>query len=205
LERRGASDVLIHCYYIYSKRCTCYSLIRILETNNARRERLTQITTEKEDEKLEKGNNLCIILSKGSLDMVYPAFMIATTAATLGKEVHMFFTFWGMNAISKNTFASLKVSPVGNPGMPMPNILGMLPGMTAMATGMMKGKIQKAKVPSIPDMIKTAKELGVKLHACSTTLDVMGIRKEDLIPEVDDIVGAASMLAFGEGGQIIFI
>jgi peroxiredoxin family protein len=77
--------------------------------------------------------------------------------------------------------------------------------MTAMATNMMKGKIQKAKVPTIPEMIKMAKDLGVKLHACSTTLDVMGITKEKLIPEVDDIVGAATMLSLGEGGQIIFI
>jgi peroxiredoxin family protein len=137
--------------------------------------------------------------------MVYPAMMIATTGATMGKEVHMFFTFWGMSAVSKKTVGSLKVAPVGNPGMPMPNILGMIPGMTAMATGMMKGRIQKAKIPSIPEMLKTAKELGVKLHACSTTLDVMGIKKEMLVPEVDDIVGAATMLELGEGGQIIFI
>ncbi|MDG6901224.1 MAG: DsrE/DsrF/DrsH-like family protein [Nitrososphaerota archaeon] len=137
--------------------------------------------------------------------MVYPALMIATTGATMGKEVHMFFTFWGMNAVNSKTVGSLKVAPVGNPGLPMPNILGMIPGMTAMATGMMKGKIQKAKLPSIPEMLKTAKELGVKLHACSTTLDVMGIKKEMLVPEVDDIVGAATMLGLGEGGQIIFI
>jgi peroxiredoxin family protein len=137
--------------------------------------------------------------------MVYPAFMIATTGATMGKEVHMFFTFWGMNAINKKTVGSLKVASVGNPGLPMPNILGMIPGMTAMATGMMKGKIEKAKMPPIPEMIKMAKDLGIKLHACSTTLGVMSISKDMLIPEVDDIVGAATMLELGEGGQIIFI
>jgi peroxiredoxin family protein len=146
-----------------------------------------------------------VVLSKGTLDMVYPAFMIATTAATMGKDVHMFFTFWGMNAVTKNTNANLKVAPVGNPGLPMPNILGMIPGMTSMATRMMKGRITKAKVPSIPELIKTAKDLGVKLHACSTTLEVMGTTKDMLIPEVDDIVGAATMLELGQGGQIIFI
>ncbi len=77
--------------------------------------------------------------------------------------------------------------------------------MTAMATSMMKGKMKKAKVPSVPDMFKMAKELGVKLHACSTTMEVMGIKKEDFIAEIDDIVGAATMLELGEGGQIIFI
>jgi len=166
---------------------------------------MAQVQAVKTEEKTEQQSRLLIILSKGTLDMVYPAFMMATTGATMGKEVHMFFTFWGMNAINKKTYGSMKVAPVGNPGMPMPNILGMIPGMTAMATRMMKGKIEKAKVPSIPDMVKMAKDLGVKLHACSTTLDVMGVSKDMLIPEVDDIVGAATMLELGEGGQIIFV
>ena len=160
---------------------------------------------EKTEPKTKQEERLMVILSKGTLDMVYPAFMIATTAATMGKDVHMFFTFWGMNAITKKTYANLKVAAVGNPGLPMPNILGMIPGMTSLATGMMKGKIVKAKVPSIPEMITTAKDLGVKLHACSTTLEVMSTTKEMLIPEVDDIVGAATMIELSEGGQIIFI
>jgi len=166
---------------------------------------MAQISELETEHKTQQESRLLIILSKGTLDMVYPAFMIATTGATMGKEVHMFFTFWGMNVVNKKTVTSLKVAPVGNPGLPMPNILGMIPGMTAMATGMMRGKIQKAKVPSIPDMITMAKDLGVKLHACSTTLEVMGVNKDMLIPEVDDIVGAATMLELGEGGQIIFI
>jgi peroxiredoxin family protein len=74
-----------------------------------------------------------------------------------------------------------------------------------MATRMMNGKMKKAKVPTIPEMFKTAKELGVKLHACSTTMEVMGIPKGTLIDEIDDVVGAATMLSLGEGGQIIFI
>lgn len=164
-----------------------------------------QISADKTEDKTQQESRLLIILSKGTLDMVYPAFMIATTGATMGKEVHMFFTFWGMNVINKKTVGSLKVAPVGNPGLPMPNILGMIPGMTAIATGMMKGKIEKAKIPPIPEMIKMAKDLGIKLHACSTTLEVMSISKDMLIPEVDDIVGAATMLELGEGGQIIFI
>jgi len=169
------------------------------------RREMTQISADKTEDKTQQESRLLIILSKGTLDMVYPAFMIATTGATMGKEVHMFFTFWGMNAINKKTVGSLKVASVGNPGLPMPNILGMIPGMTAMATGMMKGKIEKAKMPPIPEMIKMAKDLGIKLHACSTTLGVMSISKDMLIPEVDDIVGAATMLELGEGGQIIFI
>ena len=157
------------------------------------------------EEKGRQASRLLVILSKGTMDMVYPALMIATTGATMGKEVHMFFTFWGMNAVNKKTVTSMKVASVGNPGLPMPNILGMIPGMTAMATRMMNGRMKKAKIQSIPEMFRMAKDLGVKLHACSTTMDVMGVPKEALIEEVDDVVGAATMLQLGEGGQIIFI
>ncbi len=162
-------------------------------------------TLQKEAPKEETANKLCIILSKGTLDMVYPAFMLATTGATMGSEVHVFFTFWGMNAISKKSYGSLKIAPVGNPALPMPNILGMIPGMTAMATRMMKGKMTKIKMQPIPEMIKNAKDLGVHLHACSTTMDVMGVKKEDLISEVEDILGAASFLEISQGSQTIFI
>jgi peroxiredoxin family protein len=150
-------------------------------------------------------SKLSIVLSKGTLDMVYPAFIIATTAAAMGMEVNMFFTFWGMNVISKRHVNYLKLSPVGNPALPMPNIIGVLPGMTSIVTNMIKKRISNVKLPSIPELIKTAKESGVKLYACSTTMDVMGVRKEDLIPEVDEIVGAATFLQLSEGGQIIFI
>lgn len=148
---------------------------------------------------------MCIILSKGSLDMVYPAFMIGTTAATMGTEVHIFFTFWGLGVLNKKKVGSLKVSPVGNPGIPMPNIIGMLPGMTAMATRMMKGKIKETKTPTVPEMVTTAKELGVKLHACSTSMEFLGVNKDDLIPETDDIIGASTFLKLSEGGQTLFI
>lgn len=157
------------------------------------------------EEKTKQEDRLMVILSKGTLDMAYPAFMIAATGATMGKEVHMFFTFWGMDAITTKRSANLKVSAVGNPGLPMPNMLGMIPGMTSMATRMMKGKMGKANVPSIPQMLKTVKELGVKLHGCSTTLEVMNTKREELLPEVDDVVGAATMLELGQGGQIVFI
>ena len=142
----------------------------------------------------DKKNKLVIICSKGSLDMAYPPLMLATTGAAMGMEVHLYFTFWGINMISKKTIDSLKISPVGNPALPMPNILGMLPGMTSMLTSMMQGKMKKIKMPTIREMIKTAKDSGVKFHACSPTLNMMGITRDDLIPEVDDIIGAATYL-----------
>jgi len=128
------------------------------------------------------------------MDMAYPPMMLATTAAAMGMEVHLYFTFWGMNMITKKTVDSLKFAPVGNPALPLPNILGMLPGMTSMVTSMMKKRMDKIKMPTIKEMIKTAKDAGVKFHACSPTIDMMGLKKEDLIPEVDDIIGAATYL-----------
>jgi len=126
--------------------------------------------------------------------MAYPPLMLATTAAAMGMEVHLYFTFWGMNMITKKTIDSLKISPVGNPALPMPNILGMIPGMSSMVTSMMQKKMTKMKMPSIREMIATAKEGGVKFHACSPSMNMMGLRKEDLIPEVDDIIGATTYL-----------
>ncbi len=168
---------------------------------------MATVAVQKEEvvEKPVSEDRVTIILSKGSLDMVYPAFMIANTAASMGSEVHVFCTFWGLSALNKKKYASLKVSPVGNPGMPMPNIIGMIPGMTAIATRMMKGKIRETRTPSIPEMIQQAHQLGVHIHACSTSMEFTGVTKEDLIPEVEDIIGAATMLGFSEGARTFFI
>ena len=142
----------------------------------------------------QKNNRLVIICSKGSLDMAYPPLMLATTASAMGMDVHLYFTFWGMNMICKKTIDSLKISPVGNPALPMPNILGIIPGMSSMVTSMMSKKMRKMKMPSIKQMIATAKESGVKFHACSPSMNMMGLTKDDLIPEVDDIIGATTYL-----------
>ena len=148
---------------------------------------------------------LSIILSKGTLDMAYPAFILANTAATMGYSVNVFFTFWGMNVISKKTVNDLKVDPLGNPALAMPNVVGVIPGMTDFLTKMMKKKIKKIKIPTIYEMIKQSKDIGVKIYACTTTMSLMDLKKEDFVPEVEDMVGAATFLEMSEGGQIIFI
>ncbi|MCS7145758.1 MAG: DsrE/DsrF/DrsH-like family protein [Nitrososphaerota archaeon] len=161
------------------------------------------LTSEKEEQKTAR--KLCIILSKGSLDMVYPAFILATTGAAMGMEVHVFFTFWGLDAVVKGKVDRLKISAVGNPSLGLPSILGVLPGMTGMVTNTMTKKFKQLKVPTVYELIKQAKDLGVKLHACSTTMSAMGIKETDLISEVDDVVGASTFLGLAEGGQVIFI
>jgi len=166
---------------------------------------MAQTTTLKKEAAGVRVHKLSIILSKGTLDMAYPAFMLASAAAAMGTEVHVFFTFWGLSVINKKKESKLKVAPVGNPALSVPNILGVIPGMTAMTTSMMRGKIKGMKLRAIPELIHDAHEMGVHIHACSTTMDMMGVRQEDLIPEVDDIVGAATFLQLSEDGQTIFV
>ncbi|MBE3067437.1 MAG: DsrE/DsrF/DrsH-like family protein [Chloroflexi bacterium] len=149
-------------------------------------------------------DRIAIIASKGSLDMAYPPLILASTAAAMEMEVGIFFTFFGLDIVNKKKYANLKVSPVGNPAMPVsiPNIVGMLPGMTAMATKMMKGMIAKSNTPTIPELITVCHEIGVKLWPCQLTLDMMGINPDDLIDEVDKTCGAASFLEFAVQANI---
>lgn len=140
---------------------------------------------------------MTIIASKGTLDMAYPPLILATTAAAMDVDVTIFFTFYGLEIIRKNNADSLKVSPLGNPAMPMPvpipTLVGALPGMEAMATGMMKSLFQKHGVASIGQLLDLAKESGVKLIACQMTMDVLGIKQEDIIPGVE-FGGAAAWM-----------
>lgn len=141
---------------------------------------------------------VCIICSKGTLDWAYPPLMIATAAAGMGAEVHLFFTFYGMNLVLKGGAEKLQVSPVGNPAMPMPvpmpTLVTALPGMTPMATMMMKKQIKDGGVASIPELMKLAKEMGVHFHACEPTLAIFKLGKDALIPEVEDLLGVAGFL-----------
>jgi len=138
-------------------------------------------------------NRMAIIASKGTLDMAYPVLILASTAAALDVEVGIFFTFYGLDIINKKKYRNLKVPPLANPAMPMPvpNIIGVLPGMTAMATSMMNGWMAKQKVPTIPELMEACIESGVRLIGCQMTMDVMGIKREELLDAIE--VGGASM------------
>jgi len=146
---------------------------------------------------------LALIASKGTLDGAYPPLILAATAASLGWEVGIFFTFYGLDIIHKRKHRRLKVAPVGNPALPvpMPNLLGALPGMTAAATAMMQGWMKRAKLPSVAQFLDIARESGTKLFACSTTMGVMGVRHADLVPGVD-IAGAAAFLDFAADADV---
>ncbi len=149
---------------------------------------------------------LMIVVSKGTLDMAYPPLILAQIGAAMGMEVGLFFTFWGFDIIRKDRVDNLKVTPVGNPSMGMPNILAILPGMTAMATSMVKKKIKELNMPTIREMIKECKDLGVKFYACSTTMEMFGLKREDLIDEVDEVVGATTFMNMAmEDAVVMFV
>ena len=155
---------------------------------------LANIQTENNQNNAVQKKRLILVVSKGTIDMIYPALVLATTAPAMGMSVDIYFTFWGLKVLTKDGVNSVKIAPVGNPGMPLPNIVGIIPGMTKMASTMMKRKIEKFW-PDVYTMIKMAKDSGVKLHACSPTMGFMDIKEENLIPEVDDIVGASAFLS----------
>jgi peroxiredoxin family protein len=140
-------------------------------------------------------NKMTIIASKGSLDMAYPPLILATTAAAMDMDVTIFFTFFGLDIIKKDNADKLKISPIGNPAMPMPvpipTLVGSLPGMEAMATAMMKSMFKKHGVATIGQLLDLAKESGVKLIACQMTMDVMGVKQEEIIDGVE--FGGAAM------------
>jgi peroxiredoxin family protein len=163
--------------------------------------RIEQLVRERVDEALKKDpakRKVAIIASKGTLDMAYPPLILATAAAALDMEVELFFTFYGLNIIKKGEADKLQVAPIANPAMPvpMPNIIGMLPGMTPAATWMMKNLyFGKHHVATIGELLEQCKELGVKLIACQMTMDVLGFKREELLDEVE-VAGAATFLAF---------
>ncbi len=148
-------------------------------------------------------NRLALIASQGKLDAAYPPLIIASTAAAMDMEAAIFFTFYGLYILHKDKGARLQVPPLANPAMPMPvpNIIGALPGMTAMATTMMKGMFGKVKVPSIPELLNMCVEGGVRLIACQMTMDAMGIKREELIDEIE-VGGAATFLGYAAESSI---
>jgi peroxiredoxin family protein len=149
------------------------------------------------------GDRAAIIASKGTLDMAYPPLILASTAAALDMDTAVFLTFYGLDIINKKKNAHLKVPPLANPAMPvpMPNIMGALPGMTAMATWMMKKWMGDQNVPSITDLLEACVEGGVKLIGCQMTMDVMGVPREDLIDEIE-VGGAAMFLEFASKANL---
>jgi peroxiredoxin family protein len=148
---------------------------------------------------------LAIICSKGNLDMAYPGLVLANAALGEGVETHLFFTFWGFDMITKSRMHDLKFSPLGNTATHLPQGLGGLPGMTAMATHMMKKQIAEVGVPEVPEFLEQIVASGGHLWACRMSADMMHLAEEDLYEEVEGIISAADFIEKTEGAQLLFI
>ena len=168
------------------------------------RERVDAYLKEKEAEKEQKIPKLAIIATKGTLDWAYPPLILATTAAALGWDVGIFFTFYGLNIIHKDKSKHLQVAPIGNPAMPMPvpNIVGVIPGMTAMGTTVMKRMFNGHHVASIDELLEMAVESGVKMWPCGMTLEVFGYKQDDFIDGVQEVCGAAHFIGYAQDADV---
>jgi peroxiredoxin family protein len=151
------------------------------------------------------GRKLAIICSKGNLDMAYPGLILANAALGEGVETHLFFTFWGFDMITKSRMHELKFTMLGNTATHMPQGLGGLPGMTAMATHMMRKQIADIGVPDVPEFLDQIVSSGGHLWACRMSADMMHLTMDDLYEAVEGIINAADFIEKTEGAQLLFI
>jgi peroxiredoxin family protein len=147
---------------------------------------------------------VAIVISKGSLEGIYPGLIMANGARMEGIEADLFFTFFGLDAIRKDRYGKIKVATVGNPGMHMPTLLGALPGFSALATRMMKRQMEKIDIPPIPEFIELVADSGARLYACKATVDMFGLTMDDFVPQVDEIISVGGFYERTGAGQIIF-
>ena len=145
-----------------------------------------------------------IIVSKGSLEGVYPGLIMANGARMEGIEADLFFTFFGLDAIRKNRHAKLKVATVGNPGMHLPTLIGALPGFSSLATWMMKRQIAKIDMPPIGEFLGLVADSGVRLYACKASVDMFGLTKDDFVEQVEDVITVGEFYEKAAGGEIVF-
>ncbi len=166
--------------------------------------RVEELFALKEAERLAKPKKLAIIATKGTLDWAYPPLILATTAATLGWEAGIFFTFYGLKILQKDRH--LEVGTTGNPAMPMPipmpQLMTALPGMTPMASWMMKRQFKDHGVASIDELLELAVEMGVKLIPCGMTMDVFGFSKDGFIDGIDPVCGATHFLSWAADADV---
>jgi peroxiredoxin family protein len=165
----------------------------------------------------EENRKIAFICSKGDLDMVYPALVMGWAALGNGIDVTIFFTFWGMDMIRELRVDHLQIAPVANTSMKMsmmgvdtgnlgiPNIMGVLPGMTAFATKLMKDKMEGLEVPPVREYLEMLVDAGAELYACKMSVDMFELEKDEFIPGVIDIVTAGDFMDMTDGAQIVFI
>ena len=147
---------------------------------------------------------VAIVISKGSLEGIYPGLIMANGARMEGIEANVFFTFFGLEAIRRNRQDAIKVATVGNPGMHIPTLLGALPGVSALATRMMRRQMEKLDIPPIPEFVELVSDSGAGLYACKASVDMFKLTKADFVEQVDEVLTVGEFYELAAGGEIIF-
>lgn len=160
-----------------------------------------QVSEQAESEAIKK---VSIIISKGSLEGIYPGLIMANGARMEGIEANVFFTFFGMDAIHKKRNKKIKVATVGNPGLHIPTFLGAIPGMSAFVSSQMGKSMEKLDIPPISEFMEIISDSGGNIFACKATVEMFGFTMDDFIPQVDDIITVGEFYEMAAGSQIIF-
>jgi len=147
---------------------------------------------------------VAIICSKGGLDEAYPALILANAARQSGIDAFVFFTFWGLDVITEKKVDHLHVNMAGNPSSGMPTMLSGLPGMEAFAAHMMKKSMEELSLPSVREMLQMLDDAGAELYGCELAMQMFKRTKEELVPQVKDVITAGDFYDLAEGAQIIF-
>jgi peroxiredoxin family protein len=145
-----------------------------------------------------------IIISKGSLEGIYPGLIMANGARMEGIDANLFFTFFGLDAINKAKQEHIKVATVGNPGLHLPTMAGGLPGVSALVTHRFAAEMEKLDIPPIPEFIEMLADSGAGLYACQASVDMFGLTLGDFVPQVTHIITVGEFYGLAAGGQIIF-
>lgn len=149
-------------------------------------------------------DKVSIVLSKGSLEGLYPGLIMANGARAEGMEANLFFTFFGLEAVHKAHHEHIKMATVGNPGLHLATMLGGLPGMSSVMTHYLDRKMAQLDIPPIPEFVEMIADTGAGLYGCKASADLFGMTKDDLIPQVKDIITVGEFYALAAGGEIIF-
>lgn len=152
----------------------------------------------------EEIKKVSIIVSRGSLDGVYPGLIMANGARMEGIEANLFFTFFGLETIIKKKMDKIKVATIGNPAMHMPSVLGIIPGFSAFATSMMKKEMEKIDIPPVSEFVEMIYDAGAKFYACKATVDMFHLKEEDFCEQTDSVINVGTFYEISQGGQIIF-
>jgi peroxiredoxin family protein len=145
-----------------------------------------------------------IIISKGSIDGVYPGLIMANGARAEGIDANLFFTFFGLDAIHRKHIDKIKIATVGNPGLHLPTWVGAIPGVSAALSAYMNKKMEKLDIPPVREFVEMISDTGAGLYACQATVDLFGYSHDDFVPQVKDIITVGEFYDIAAGGEIIF-